>query len=81
MAFFNAVRNNYLYASVYVLSMFFKSSITSQFNFIISVICRSDQVWQTLSKDHAVLAATHAFIHKWNEPYLPLPSQPKLAII
>jgi len=21
---------------------------------------------------------THTFIHEWNEPYLPLPSQPKL---
>jgi len=25
-----------------------------------------------LTRDHAVLPATHAFIHKWNEPYLPL---------
>jgi len=22
--------------------------------------------------DHTVLPATHTFIHKWNEPYLPL---------
>jgi len=27
---------------------------------------------KALTKDHAVLPATHAFIHKWNEPYLPL---------
>jgi len=26
------------------------------------------------SRDHAVLPATHTFVHKWNEPYLPLPS-------
>jgi len=25
-----------------------------------------------LTKDHTVLCATHTFIHKWNEPYLPL---------
>jgi len=26
-------------------------------------------------RDHTVLPATHMFIHKWNEPYLPfLPS-------
>jgi len=24
---------------------------------------------------------THVFIHRWNEPYLPLPSQPKLVRI
>jgi len=24
---------------------------------------------------------THAFIHEWNEPYLPLPSQPRLVLI
>jgi len=25
-----------------------------------------------LMRDHTVLPATHTFIHKWNEPYLPL---------
>jgi len=25
-----------------------------------------------LTKDHTVLPATHTFIHKWNESYLPL---------
>jgi len=24
------------------------------------------------SRDHTILPATHTFIHKWNEPYLPL---------
>jgi len=32
-------------------------------------------------KDHTVLPATHAFIHEWNEPYLPLPSQPNWSSI
>jgi len=32
-------------------------------------------------RDHTVLPATHAFIHKWNEPYLPLPFQPKPVLI
>jgi len=32
-------------------------------------------------KDYTVFPATHAFIHEWNEPYLPLPFQPKLVII
>jgi len=41
----------------------------------------STQVWHALSRDLTVLAATHAFIHEYNEPYLPLPSQPKLAVI
>jgi len=31
--------------------------------------------------DHTDLSATHAFIHEWNEPYLLLPSQPKLVLI
>jgi len=40
------------------------------------------QVWHTLSRDHTVLPATHiAFTNKWNEPYLLLPSQPKLVLI
>jgi len=30
------------------------------------------QVWHVLTRDHTVLPATHTFIHKWNEPYLPL---------
>jgi len=31
-----------------------------------------------LTMDHAVLPATHTFIDKWNEPYLPLlPMQPQ----
>jgi len=25
-----------------------------------------------VTRDHIVLPATRAFIHKWNEPYLPL---------
>jgi len=25
-----------------------------------------------VNEDHTVLPATHMFIHKWNEPYLPL---------
>ena len=25
-----------------------------------------------VNEDHTVLPATHTFIHKWNEPYLPL---------
>jgi len=30
-------------------------------------------VWHVLTRDHTVLPVTHtAFIHKWNEPYLPL---------
>jgi len=30
------------------------------------------QVWHVLTRDHTVLPATYTFIHKWNEPYLPL---------
>jgi len=30
------------------------------------------EVWQMLTRDQRVLAATHTFIHKWNESYLPL---------
>ena len=30
------------------------------------------QIWYVLTRDHTVLPATHTFIHKWNEPYLPL---------
>ena len=30
------------------------------------------QVWHVLMRDHTVLPATHTFIHRWNEPYLPL---------
>jgi len=33
---------------------------------------RSAQVWPVLTNDHTVLPATDTFIHKWNEPYLPL---------
>jgi len=43
--------------------------------------CRSAPVWHALSRDSTVLPATHAFIYAWNEPYLPLPSQPKLVLI
>jgi len=32
----------------------------------------SAQVWHVLTRDHTVLPATRTFIHKWNEPYLPL---------
>jgi len=42
---------------------------------------RSNQVRHTLSKDHTVLPANHAFIHKWNEPQLLLLYQPKLVFI
>jgi len=41
---------------------------------------RSAQVWHALSRDLTVLPATHAFIHEWNEPYLLLPSHPKLVL-
>jgi len=30
------------------------------------------QVWHVSTRDHTALPATHMFIHKWNEPYLPL---------
>jgi len=45
--------------------------------------CRSAQVWNALSRDFTVYLHTHALIHdyEWNEPYLPLPSQPKLVLI
>jgi len=33
---------------------------------------QSAQVWHMLRRDHTVLPSTHTFIHKWNEPYLPL---------
>jgi len=39
---------------------------------------RSAQAWHALSRDHTVLPVTHAFIHEWNKPCLPLPFQPKL---
>jgi len=42
---------------------------------------RSARVWHAFSSNHAVLPATRAFIHEWNEPYLPLPFQPKLVFI
>jgi len=29
-------------------------------------------VWRVSTRDHTVLPATHTFIYKWNEPYLPL---------
>jgi len=35
----------------------------------------------SFSRDNTVLPATHAFIHEWNEPYIPLPSQSKLVLI
>ena len=35
------------------------------------------QVRHVLTRDHTVLPATHTFIHKWNEPYLPLTPQPQ----
>jgi len=41
---------------------------------------RNVQLWHALSTNHTVLPATHACIQKWNEPYLPLPSQPKLQL-
>jgi len=33
---------------------------------------QSAQIWHILTSDYIVLPATHTFIHKWNEPYLPL---------
>jgi len=39
---------------------------------IISYLSLGAQVWHVLRRDHTVLPATHTFIHKWNEPYLPL---------
>jgi len=42
---------------------------------------RNTQVWHALSRDHTVSPATLEFIHKRNEPYLPLPLQPKLVLI
>jgi len=42
---------------------------------------RGAQVWHAFSRHHTVLPATHTFIHRLNEPYLPLPSQPKLVLI
>jgi len=40
-------------------------------------------VWYalSLSVDHTVLLATHAFIHEWYKPYLSLQFQPKLVLI
>jgi len=35
----------------------------------------------TFARDHTILPATHAFIHELNEPYLPLPFQPKLVLM
>jgi len=29
-------------------------------------------MWHVLTMDHTVLPATHMFIHKWNEPCLPV---------
>jgi len=29
-------------------------------------------VWHMLIRNHTDLPATHTFIHKWNDPYLPL---------
>jgi len=36
---------------------------------------RGTQVWHAFSRDCTVLAATHTFIHEWNEPYLLRPSR------
>ena len=30
------------------------------------------EVWHVLTRNHTVVPATHTFIHKWNEPCLPL---------
>jgi len=35
-------------------------------------------IWHALLRDHTVLPTTHAFVHRWNEPHLHLPSKPKL---
>jgi len=39
---------------------------------IMSYSSLGDQVWHVLTRDHTVLPATHTFIHKCYEPYLPL---------
>jgi len=38
----------------------------------IRIICIALYHDSSLTRDHTVLPATHTFIHKWNEPYLPL---------
>jgi len=43
--------------------------------------CRRAQVWNALSRDFTVYLHANAFIHEWNKPYLPSPSQPKLVLI
>ena len=47
-----------------------KTSIALYYEKLISKALR--YVWHVLTRDHTVLPATHMFIHKWNEPYLPL---------
>ena len=42
---------------------------------------RSTRVWHQFSRDFTVYLYTHMFIRNWNEPYLPLPSQPQLVLI
>jgi len=42
---------------------------------------RGAQVWLTLAGISQFYLHTHAFIHEWNESYLPFPSQPKLVLI
>jgi len=32
------------------------------------------QLWYALTRDHTVLPATHTFIHRWDQSYLPLKS-------
>ena len=33
---------------------------------------QSTPIWHVLTRDHTVLPDIHTFIHKWNQPYLPL---------
>ena len=56
-ATFGRLKETYLYNAYYELMNY--SSLGAQ-------------VWHVITRDHTVLCATHTFIHKWNEPYLPL---------
>jgi len=47
---------------------------------IMSCASPGSQVQYMLMRDLTVLSATHAFIQKWNEPYLPLLPSPRVLI-
>jgi len=53
-----------------VISLKSREFIVSHFYRI--TLLQSAQVWHVLTMDHTVLPATHMFIHKRNEPYLPV---------